>query len=83
MSNIQYALMSIRQLEEEEENELKKKKVIIMSVDEEERLINQINDIRDKIKRGDTIGQQKVSKSGTGSHYNDEYKSSINSETGI
>jgi hypothetical protein len=54
-----------------------------MSVDEEERLINQINDIRDKIKRGDTIGQQKVSKSGTGSHYIDEYKSSINSETGI
>ena len=54
-----------------------------MSVDEEERLINQINDIRDKIKRGDTIGQQKGSKRGTGSHYNYEYKSSINSETGI
>lgn len=83
-SNIQYALRSLRQLEEEEQNDLKKKKVIIMSVEEEEQLITQINEIRDRIKRGDTVAQQKGSSTGGGaSHYNEEYKSSINSETGI
>ncbi len=50
-----------------------------MSVEEEEQLITQINEIRDRIKRGDTIGQ----KGSTASHHNEEYKSSINSDTGI
>ncbi len=30
-----------------------------MSVEEEEHLINQINEIRDRIKRGETVGQVK------------------------
>lgn len=88
MSNIQYALRSIKQLEEEETNESKKKKVVIMSVEEEERLINQINEIRDRIKRGETIGQKgggtkTTSVNGMSYHYADEYKSSVNSEVSI
>lgn len=36
-----------------------KKKVTIITVEEEEALEKQINEIRDRIKRGETIGQQK------------------------
>lgn len=57
-SNIEFALKSIKMLEEEEEAKAKKKKVVIMSVEEEENLISQINEIRERIKRGETVGQQ-------------------------
>lgn len=55
-SNIEFALRSIKLLEEEEEAMSRKKKVTIISVEEEEDLIAQINDIRDRIKRGETVG---------------------------
>lgn len=55
-SNIEFALRSIKLLEDEEEARNKKKKVTIISVEEEEDLIAQINDIRDRIKRGETVG---------------------------
>ncbi|CDW84259.1 UNKNOWN [Stylonychia lemnae] len=57
--NIEFALKSIKLQEDEEDSKAKKKKVTILSVEEEEDLVAQINDIRDKIKRGETIGQQK------------------------
>ncbi len=55
VNNIAAALRSIK-LQEEDEIKNKKKKVTIMSVEEEEALISQINEIRDRIKRGETIG---------------------------
>ena len=56
-SNLEFALRSIKLLEDEEEARNKKKKVTIISVEDEEDLIAQINDIRDRIKRGETVGQ--------------------------
>jgi hypothetical protein len=61
-SNIEFALQSIKQQEIEEEAKAKKKKVTIMSVEEEEDLISQINEIRERIKRGETAAQQQQHK---------------------
>jgi hypothetical protein len=59
--------MSIRKQEEDEQNrrmnpsiefgsqEKKKKAVTIMTIEEEEALINQINEIRERIRKGETV----------------------------
>lgn len=49
-------MKSIKLQEIEEDAKMKKKKVTIMSVQEEEALVLQINEIRDRIKRGETVG---------------------------
>lgn len=54
-SNIQAALKSIQKQEEEEDQLRNKKKVTIMTVEEEEFLEKQINEIRDRIKRGEKL----------------------------
>lgn len=56
LDNIQAALKSIRLQEDQEykDTSSKKKAVTIMSIQEEEALIKQINDIRDRIRRGET-----------------------------
>ena len=69
--NIQAALLSIRKQEQEERvgiretehedhgDDLKlKKPVAVMSAEEEETLIYHINEIRDRIRRGETAAQQ-------------------------
>lgn len=50
LTNIQAALRSIKLQEEEEDAKAKKKKVTIMSVEEEEAIISQINEIRERIR---------------------------------
>jgi hypothetical protein len=57
-------MLSIRKLEQEErvlqildeetQDSSKKKSVTVMSAEEEEALINQINEIRERIRRGET-----------------------------
>lgn len=58
MSNIMAALQSIRKQEEEEVGSgSKAKQVTIMTVEEEEALVRQINEIRERIRKGETVGQ--------------------------
>jgi hypothetical protein len=69
--NIQAALLSIRKQEQEERVGIRetghedigddvklKKPVAVMSAEEEEALIYHINEIRDRIRRGETAAQQ-------------------------
>lgn len=51
--------MSIQKQEEDEDDNLKgKKKVTIITIEEEEALEKQINEIRDRIRRGEITQQQ-------------------------
>ena len=62
LDNIQAALQSIRNQEAQEneqpDSKSKKKGVTIMSIEEEEALISQINEIRERIRRGETVAQK-------------------------
>jgi hypothetical protein len=73
-------MKSIKMQEDEENDDIKKskKKVTIISVEEEEDMVKQINEIRDRIRRGEIIGPQKSSVDSKTSQHNNRLSSGNN-----